>query len=89
MAEFRIEREAGAFRWRLMQGPALEIARSGRIFSTVEDARSAIEEMKRAAEAAEIATPPPPGDGAIDERSEQSFPASDPPSTWASTGGNA
>jgi hypothetical protein len=28
-------------------------------------------------------TPPPPGDELVDEMEEESFPASDPPSTWA------
>lgn len=87
MAEFTIEREAGAFRWRLMDGPALEIARSGRVFTTYEDARAAVEEVKRTAPDADLVTPPPTGsDAVIDETSEQSFPASDPPSSWASSG---
>lgn len=90
MAEFTIEREAGAFRWRLMEGPALEVARSGRVFTTFEDARAAVEDVKRTVPDAELVTPPPSdSDAVVDESSEQSFPASDPPSTWASSGGTA
>lgn len=89
MAEFTIEREAGAFRWRLMQGPSLEVARSGGVFTTYEEARDAIEEVKRAIPDADLVTPPPKdSDTVVDETSEQSFPASDPPSSWASAGGS-
>jgi uncharacterized protein YegP (UPF0339 family) len=89
MAEFTIEQEAGAFRWRLMQGPALELARSGNVFVTYDAAREAIEDVKRAVPGADIVTPPPAGsDAVVDEASEQSFPASDPPSSWASSGGS-
>ena len=89
VAEFTIEREAGAFRWRLMQGAALELARSGRVFATYEEARDAIDEVKREISAADLVTPPPAdSDAVVDETSEQSFPASDPPSRWASAGGS-
>lgn len=90
MAEFTIEREAGAFRWRLMEGPALELARSGNVFVTYEAAREAIEDVKREIPNAQLITPPPAdSDAVLDETSEQSFPASDPPSSWASSGGSA
>ncbi len=90
MAEFTIEREApNAFRWHLKEGPAREIARSGLIFTTYEDARDAIEEVKRDVADADLVTPPPAdSDAVVDETSEQSFPASDPPSSWASAGGS-
>ena len=88
MAEFTIEREAGAFRWRLMDGPALELARSGRVFATFDEARDAIAEVQRSVADAALVTPAPAdSDAVVDQTSEQSFPASDPPSTWASPAG--
>ena len=88
MAEFTIEREAGAFRWRLLDGASVEVARSGRVFESFEEARDAIDDVKRAVPAADLVTPPPSGsDAVIDEASEQSFPASDPPSSWAGGSG--
>lgn len=88
MAEFTIEREAGAFRWRLMDGPALELARSGRVFASFDEARDAIADVQRAIADAALVTPAPAdSDTVVDQTSEQSFPASDPPSTWASPAG--
>jgi uncharacterized protein YegP (UPF0339 family) len=87
VAEFTIEREAGAFRWRLTEGPAFEVARSGRVFATYEDARDAVEDVKRTVPDAELVTPPPSdSDAGVAETSEPSFPARDPPRTWASSG---
>lgn len=88
VAEFTIERQAGAFRWRLLDGPSREIARSGQVFGSYEEARDAIDDVKRAVGAADLMTPPPDTDAVVDAASEQSFPASDPPSSWAGGSGD-
>lgn len=87
MAGFLVEEEAaGAYRWRLVERNGSELARSGRTFASREDAHEAIEELKRAVATAtlEEARSDTTEVGRVDDAVEQTFPASDPPSTWAS-----
>jgi uncharacterized protein YegP (UPF0339 family) len=86
VAAFSIEEEAaGAFRWRLVEGNGMELARSGRTFESPEAARGAIEELKRAVATATLEEErrDVTATAGHDDVVEQTFPASDPPSSWA------
>lgn len=83
MAEFRIERSEGQYVWRLVGENGRKMADSGEGFLSIDAARDSIEETRAAAPTAAIANVADRQDEKVDEASEESFPASDPPSAWA------
>lgn len=83
VAEFRIEREGGQYVWRLVADGGRKLADSGEGFLTVDAARASIEETRSIASAAGIVDAAESQEAKLDTEGEESFPASDPPSTWA------
>jgi uncharacterized protein YegP (UPF0339 family) len=86
VAEFRIERSEGQYVWRLVGDGGRKLADSGEGFLTVEAARESIEQARTAAPVAEVVDAAERDDEHLDETGDESFPASDPPSSWAGSG---